>query len=238
MVACNMAQLAPQLVCCAAMDSMILMSVFGQVVTYVAIVGLLLPFVLYIVARWRAAKAPNPDSQLGMKVALGYFMVTGLQILLLGGAALLYAIISSDEDKGTIYRAALGLLVPGALVYFSHASMLRMTNQEAFPNVRRMLAGYNLLLTGMVGMTALVAAFEALFQKGSSHGFGRAAAAGVLVYGSAWAVCGWKFSRLVLGDHGTPPDNIVPPGPAANMPQAPAQPGLPPLGGGSYPPLK
>jgi hypothetical protein len=220
------------------MDSMILMSVFGQVVTYVAVVGLLLPFVLYIVARWRAAKSPNADGQLGLKVALGYFMVTGLQVLLLGGAALLYAIISSDEDKATIYRAAFGLIVPGALVYFSHASLLRMTNQEAFPAVRRMLAGYNLLLTGMVGMTALVAAFEALFQKGSSHGFGRAAAAGVLVYGSAWAVCGWKFSRLVLGDRGSPPDNIVPPGPAANMPQAPpAQPGLPPLGGGSFPPI-
>ena len=123
------------------MDSMILMSVFGQVVTYVAVVGLLLPFVLYVVARWRAFKAPAADPQLGIKVALGYFMVTAFQVLLAGGAALLYAIISSDEDKGMIYRAAFGLLVPGALVYFSHASLLRMTHQESFPSVRRMLAG-------------------------------------------------------------------------------------------------
>jgi len=215
---------------------MILMSVFGQVVTYVAVVGLLLPFVLYIVARWRASKAPSPDPQLGIKVALGYFMVTGLQVLLAGGAALLYAIITSDEDKGTIYRAAFGLLVPGALVYFSHASLLRMTNQESFPSVRRMLAGYNLLLTGMIGMTALVAAFEALFQRGSSHGFGRAAAAGVLVYGSAWAVCGWRFARMVLGDRGNP-DHIAPPAPPPAAPPPPAQPGLPPLGGGAFPPI-
>lgn len=218
------------------MDSMILMSVFGQVVTYVAIVGLLLPFVLYVVARWRAFKAPAADPQLGIKVALGYFMVTGLQVLLAGGAALLYAIISSDEDKGTIYRAAFGMLVPGALVYFSHASLLRMTNQESFPSVRRMLAGYNLLLTGMIGMAALVAAFEALFQRGSSHGFGRAAAAGVLVYGSAWAISGWKFARMVLGDR-TPPDSVAPPAPPQSPSSPPPQPGLPPLGGGAFPPI-
>jgi hypothetical protein len=218
------------------MDSMILMTVFGQALTYIVVVGLLLPFVLYVVARWRAQRDPAADSQLGIKVALGYFQVTALQVLLAGGAMLLYAIISSDEDKGTIYRTAFGLLVPGALVYGAHVSLLKMTNQELFPAVRRMLAGYNLLITGLVGMASLVAAFEALFQRGSSHGFGRAAAAGVLVYGSAWAVCGWKFGRLVLGDRAEPP--VVPPAshppPAAN----PAAPGLPPLGGGSYPPIK
>ena len=85
-----------------------------------------------------------------------------------------------------------------------------MTNQDSFPAVKRMLAGYNLLLTGLIGMSALVAAFQGLFQKGSSHGFGRAAAAGVLVYGSAWAICGWRFGRLVLGNRsGGPPDHVV-----------------------------
>src|SRR3569623_2809293 len=93
-----------------------------------------------------------------------------------------------------------------------------MTNQEAFPSVRRMLAGYNLLLTGLIGMTARVAAVEALFQKGSSHGFGRAAAAGVLVYGSAWAITGWKFARLVLGARGTQPDEAPPHQPSSQPP--------------------
>jgi hypothetical protein len=110
-----------------------------------------------------------------------------------------------------------------------------MTNQDAFPNVRRMLAGYNLLITGLIGMGSLVAAFEALFQRGSSHGFGRAAAAGVLVYGTAWAVCGWKLGRLVLGERAEPP---APTPPASQPPPAATSPGLPPLGGGSYPPIK
>lgn len=216
---------------------MILMTVFGQVATYIAVVGLLLPFVLYVVARWRAQREPVVDPQLGIKVALGYFMVTALQILLAGAAVVLYAIISSEQDKGSIYRAGFGLLVPGALVYIAHVKLLEMTNQDAFPAVKRMLAGYNLLLTGLIGMSALVAAFQALFQKGSSHGFGRAAAAGVLVYGSAWVITGWRFARIVLGDRGGPPDSIVPP---AQVPPAapPAQPGLPPLGGGSFPPIR
>jgi hypothetical protein len=220
------------------MDSMIWMTVFGQVATYIAIVGLLLPFVLYVVARWRAHREPIGDPQLGIKVALGYFLVTALQVLLAGIAVLLYAIISSDEDKGSLYRAGFGLIVPGALVYFAHVSLLKMTNQDAFPAVKRMLAGYNLLLTGLIGMSALVAAFQALFQKGSSHGFGRAAAAGVLVYGSAWAICGWRFGRLVLGDHsGGPPDHVVTSDKPPSAPPPPAQPGLPPLGGGAYPPI-
>jgi hypothetical protein len=219
------------------MDSMILMTVFGQALTYIVVVGLLLPFVLYVVARWRAQRDPTVDPQLGIKVALGYFQVTALQVLLAGAAMLLYAIISSDEDKGTIYRTAFGLLVPGGLVYGAHTSLLKMTNQDVFPAVRRMLAGYNLLITGLVGMASLVAAFEALFQKGSSHGFGRAAAAGVLVYGSAWAVCGWKLGRMVMGDRSEPPASMPPavqPPPAATPPA----PGLPPLGGGSFPPIQ
>lgn len=220
------------------MDSMILMTVFGQVATYIAVVGLLLPFVLYVVARWRAQREATPDPQLGIKVALGYFMVTALQILLAGAAVVLYAIISSDEDKGSLYRAGFGLLVPGALVYASHVSLLRMTNQDAFPAVKRMLAGYNLLLTGLIGLSALVAAFQALFQRGSSHGFGRAAAAGVLVYGSAWVISGWKLARIVLGDRGDgPPDNVVKTDKPPSAPPPPAQPGLPPLGGGSFPPI-
>ena len=96
-------------ICWCDMDSMILMTVFGQVATYIAIVGLLLPFVLYVVARWRAHREPTGNPQLGMKVALGYFLVTALQVLARRhrGPAL-YAIISSDEDKGSLYRAGFG----------------------------------------------------------------------------------------------------------------------------------
>jgi hypothetical protein len=214
------------------MDSMILMTVFGQALTYVVIVGLLLPFVLYVMARWRAQRDPVADTQLGIKVALGYFQVLAFQMLLAGIAVLLYAIIVGGEDSGSFYRTAFGLIVPGALVYSAHLSLLRMTNQDTFPAVRRMLAGYNMLFTGILGMAAIAAAFQALFQHGSSHGFGRAAAAGVLVYGSAWAITGWKFGRMVLGDG--PTDQVIPP-PSVSAP--PTQTGLPPLGPGSFPPI-
>ena len=199
------------------------------------------PLVLYPIARWRAHREPIVDPQLGLKVALHYFRMLALQLLLLGGVLLIFTIISKGSaDKGDFYRAAFGFLVPAAIVYAAHASFLGRTNDEPFPAVRRLFLGYNLLVTGLIGLTALVLGCQALFAKGSSGDAGRMFLAAVLVYCGAWAWCGVQFARGVLGpDHGAaggPPANVMPP------PSPDAQQGggaqLPSLGAGSFPPIE
>lgn len=209
------------------------------VVTAMVTLTIFAPIVLYVLARWRANREPYPDTQLGVKVALHYFALSAFQLALAGAAVLVWAMISTapSEFKGGFYRAAFGMLVPAALVLAAHLSLLKKTNDDVMTGVRRLFLGYNLIVTGLIGFIALVLAFQALFAKGSAGETGRVAGALVLVYGTAWAVVGWRFGTLALrtSGFGDPPANIVTP--AAPPPAAAAGGGLPSLGGGSFPPI-
>jgi hypothetical protein len=199
---------------------------------------IVIPFMIYAVARWRANREAIADPQLGLKVALNFFAFAAFQLALLGGMLLVYTVLSSSEDKSPRYRDAFGFLVPAAIVLGTHLALLRRTNQDQFPNVRRLFLGFNLIITGAIGFVGLVLAFNALFKRGSSGDDGRIAGAMTLVYGGAWAGLGVQFGRLVLGGYappGAPPEQIAPPSKPPVAP--PSQPPLPKLGGGSYPPI-
>jgi hypothetical protein len=211
-------------------------------VIYVAFGMLVIPFVLYVMARWRAQREQIVDPQLGVKVALWFFAVTAFHVLLAGATIFGYAVISSvsSDAKGTLYRLGLGLIVPSGVVLAVHLGLLARTNQAQFPAVRRLFTGYNLLVTGVFGFLALVVACVALFQRGSTHDLGRIAGAGVLVYGSAWAALGVQLSRLVLDQEAGPPPTMPPPAPPGS-PSGPTKPeatGLPSLGQGAFPPIE
>lgn len=223
-----------------------MLSFFSPMVVIVPMLLWLLvigPLVLYPVARWRAHREPVADPQLGAKVAVDYFKMLAFQLLLLGGVVLLWTIIrKSSADKGELYRVAFGFLVPGGLVFGVHTAMLRRTNDDYFPAVRRLFSGYNLLVTGLVGFAALVLGCQALFAKGSSGDVGRMFLAAVLVYGGAWAGTAVQFARTVLADFGAaggPPADVMPPqAPQPPAAQAPAGPQLPSLSSGSFPPIE
>lgn len=196
------------------------------------------PFVLYPIARWRQQRSGVVDPQLGLKSALEYFRMLALQLGLIGLLTIVFAMLSkmSSVDKGDLYRTGFGLFIPTALLFAAHHAMLRRTNQLAFTTPRRLFAGYNLVITGVLGMISFILVFQALFAKGSTGDFGRFTAAALLVYGGAWAGSGMKFLRLVRDDGGPPP--YVPPATPEVVPVAPAPtPGLPSLGGGSFPPV-
>jgi hypothetical protein len=212
--------------------------VIGPLLLWLLISG---PFVLYPIARWRANRDATPDPQLGLKVALEYFRMLTFQLGLFGSVMVLFTMFSKmpSSDKGDVYRVGFGLLVPAAILFAAHAVMLAKTNQDRYLVPRRLFGGYNLVVTGLVGMTAFMLVFQALFAKGSSGDFGRFAIAMLLVYGGAWAGCGVRFLRLVRDDVGQPPA-----APAARegapplaAPPPPAAPGLPSLGGGAFPPI-
>jgi hypothetical protein len=201
------------------------------------------PMVLYIVARWRAHRAATVDPQLGLKFALHWFATTAFQLALMGGVLLVWTIIRpGSAGKGDMYRVAFAMLVPAGIVLGVHMMLLKRTNDEEAPGVRRLFLGYNLLITGLVGFVALVMGFQLLFMKGSTAPAGHLAGAAVLVYCSAWAGLGWRFGQLVSGDWGGGrglPDEVVPPSPQQQPPATAAGgAGLPPLGGGSYPPIE
>jgi hypothetical protein len=206
--------------------------VIAPMVLWLLVIG---PLVLYPIARWRAGRDAAFDPQLGIKVALHYFRTLALHTLLLGVVLLIWTIISRGGDKSASYRTAFGFIVPGALVFGVHVRLLARTNDSMFIGVRRLFTGYNLVTTGLLGFTAVVLAFEALFAKGSSGDTGRLFLAAMLVYGPAWAAQGVLLGRLVLAPPAEVPYAAAPP--ATPQPTPVATPGLPPLGGGSFPPI-
>lgn len=192
------------------------------------------PLFLYPIARWKAQREPHVDNQLGLKVALHYFKLIGFQVLLLGGAVILWTVIRKGGSKGDGFRVGFGYLVPAAIIFGAHVAMLKRTTDETLITVRRLFMGYNLIVTGIIGTVALVVGFQALFAKGSVAEEGRLYLAACLVYVTAWALCGARFAMLSGADlTGAPPQQVtMPPGPPP-----PAGPSLPSLGGGSYPPI-
>jgi hypothetical protein len=183
------------------------------------------PLVIYPIARWKAQRDAYVDTQIGLKVAVHHFRMIALQLLLLGGTLLLFALISKSAGKSSIYRAAFGFLVPGAIVFVAHGALVSRTNDAHFPSVRRLFLGYNLLVTGLIGFIALVIGCQMLFAKGSAGDEGRLALAGVFVYGGAWAASAALFARVVFGDWtaaGRPGNVMPPPAPGPMHPGAPA----------------
>jgi hypothetical protein len=196
------------------------------------------PLFIYPIARWKANRQGIHDPQLGLKVALHFFALLAFQLVLLALVILVFTLFSKDSSgKGDLYRVGFALLIPSGAVLAAHLALLKRTNQDQYPTVHRLFLGYNLLVTGLVGLFSLIFAFQMFFQKGSAGDPGRAGIAAVLVYVGAWAACGIQFGRLVLGDTGSaaPPANVIPP--SANVVTQQSGPVLPPLSAGSYPPI-
>lgn len=202
------------------------------VVIPILVVSLLVPSLLYLVARWRAHREPVPDPQLGIKVALSYFQVTSYQLMLAGAFFLLWSMLSKgpSEYKELMYRPAFGVVVPAGIIFGIHSWALTRTNHRDFPQVGRLFAGYSLMLTGLLGTAAMIAVFVVMFQKGESGEAGRFAWAMFLVYTTAWVIQAIAFVRrsiaTTLPEAPLPPP--PPPPPGQTPPPASDKPPLPP----------
>lgn len=208
--------------------------VLGPLVLWMLLFG---PLLIYPIARWKAQREPVMDPQLGIKFALNFFALLAFQIVLFALTTAIYTLFSKTEGKGELYRMAFAFLIPAGGVLAAHVVMLKRTNQDQFPGVRRLFLGYNLLITGLVGFIMLLVAFQVFFRKGPAGDEGRFAIASVLVYVGAWVACGVHFAKLVLGDSSAPPSNVIPPSvptPTATQPSGPV---LPSLSAGTFPPI-
>lgn len=211
------------------------MFLIGPVLLWLVVLG---PLLLYPIARWKAAREGAPDPQLGIKVALHYFALIALQLVLFAAAMILYTLFSKADAKGGLYRMGFGLLIPAGGVLAAHVALLARTNEHDYPGVRRVFLGYNLVITGLLGFFSLLFAFQVFFKQGSAGDAGRFAIASVLVYCGAWAACGVQFGKLVLGGSDAasrPPTSAGPPSPPSPQHSGPM---LPPLGAGTFPPIE
>jgi len=155
---------------------------------YLILTMMVIPLVLYVIARWRDNREPMPDSQLGIKFALGYFKWQGYQVALAGAAVLLWSVTTSraSEFREYLYRPAFGLILPGLLIFGVASWALLRTNQIERPQVGRLLAGYSMLLVGIFAFIFLVLGFVMLFQKGPAGEPGRIVWSVTFVYVAAW----------------------------------------------------
>lgn len=167
----------------------------------IMMISMMAPALLYIIARWRQHREGTQDPQLGIKFALCFFRQVGYQIMLMAGFMVLWGITSKLVWKGhrdDIIRPAFGMLVPALIVWGVHNLALQRTNRIQFPGVEKLYAGYNLIVTGLVGFIGLILVFQSLFGKGESGEGGRIAWSLALVYTSAWAAQGVVFLNRVL----------------------------------------
>ncbi len=198
------------------MGPMFILQALGPMVMMMALIGLMFPLLLYVVARWRDHRAPTADPQLGLKFALHFFRIQGYQLVLAGLFMLVYSVLAKklpSEARELIWRPALGLVVPAGLVFGLMTTFLGKTNNDVSPAVGRLFNGYNLMVTGIIGFVALIMGFQLLFQKGPSGDLGRVVWSAILVYTTAAAVQGALFGRAVLD--APPPASLEPPAPPA-----------------------
>ena len=194
--------------------------------------ALLAAIVLYGLARSRANREGIADPQLGLKFALGYFRALAFHVLLLGGVALVFGIIMKSQgmDKEMVYRPALAFMIPAGMLFGVHTWALGRTNQSEQPMVGRLLAGFSLIVSGVLGSVALFVVFQLLFEKGASGNPGRFFWSLFLVYGTAWITQVVRFAKRVqiIDPLLAPVPAFYPPPPAVAMqaPLAPA-PGVP-----------
>ena len=171
-----------------------------------------------------------------MKFVLHYVALLAFQLVLFAAMLAVYTLFSKSAHKSELFRMAFGFLIPAGGVLAAHVVLLQRTNDAQLAGVRRLFAGYNLLLTGLFGFVTLLFAFQVFFAKGSAGDPGRLAIAGVLVYVAAWAACGIRFARLVMGAPAVPLPGVSA-SPPVQVPPQPSGPVLPSLGGGSFPPI-
>jgi hypothetical protein len=144
--------------------------------------------VAYLILRWRAYREQTPaDPHLGIKAALYYFKTLAYHVVLVGTFCLIFGLIN-DHVREEMMRLGAGLLLGGGLVYGAHAVIIdKRTNTHQFPAVARIYNGFNLVMTGLVAMAAVIGTLVLLFAEHTPTVVIRGALVLLLVYGAAWA---------------------------------------------------
>jgi hypothetical protein len=159
-----------------------------------AVVFLLFPMALlavavpYTVLRMRDVRGEHHDSQLGLKVAYGFFFSLGILMIHIGLTINVADLIIGDTPPGVgaapqfgpgvrqnrdgnplltpTMRTGWGVVASGLVfgVVFGLATILG-TNVRRFPAVRRLFVGWRLMAAGLAVVSAVTTLLIWLFQK-------------------------------------------------------------------------
>jgi len=158
----------------------------------------LFPFV-YVLLRWRQAReGVSPDPQLGLRLALYYFATIGLHVMLVGVVTGLYGlVVDGPRESESMMRVGAGLLIGGGIVFGVHRVLIaRLTDPATGGNLARAFAGLNVVLCGLIGMGALIAATVMLTQESVPEEGFKVSAVTMVVYLAAWAGQGLALIRM------------------------------------------
>ena len=114
-----------------------------SILVFVLIGYTIIPFVLYIIARWRDSRSEVPDAQLGYKFGLHLFRFYALSSLLSAAAFLLIALFYSFTYRfqSEPFQMVLGMAIPAGVILFGCLKLLTDTNDAEYPGVGRLFNG-------------------------------------------------------------------------------------------------
>ncbi len=169
--------------------------IFGPII----LVMVLLPVIIYVIARWRSHDDSAPDPQLGIKVALCWFKIAAYHLVLAAAFIMLLTLLVDMPDfvSKRMIRLGAGLALPSAIIFGVHEFALRQTNSSQRPSVSRMFAGVSLVQSGLLAFTGLIMGGILLFQEDTPSELNRVSLCMILVYGAAWVMQGTNLMKDV-----------------------------------------
>ncbi len=151
--------------------------------------------IVYIFIRWRSIKGEKVDPNLGIKVIVHYFKTLGYHLSLIGISVLLIDLFKNGYTTNARIGTAIAIIA--GLVYAIHTAIIHKAfNETEFPLTKKVYNVFNLILVGLVGLSAIIIWISIIFSK-RPKGY-EAPLAFLIVYLIAWLIQSWTFYRPVL----------------------------------------
>jgi uncharacterized membrane protein SpoIIM required for sporulation len=176
-----------------------------------AVLSLAIP---YAVLRARDSHE-HPDSQLGLKAALHYFLSVSILLFLTGLSVISVDLLTREDavggrgDDTQAIRTGVALACSGAAFAFLHFILLTGTDDRRNPIARRTFTGWRFAIHGLVVLTFVTLCLVSIIQQDFKWKTLKGFLAVLLVWFPSWIVhlgmlwvraTGYRPERLRVGD--------------------------------------
>jgi hypothetical protein len=140
----------------------------------------------YLILRLRDSRNDRADTQLGLKSALYFLFSMGIILFIYGLTALVVDLLLDHRvfnnpplpivpQKGLtqMQRIGIALIVAGLVVALLHLALVKLITQDRAVAVRRMFAGWRLIIHSIVVVSAFTVLMIVLLMKDENEGVHR-----------------------------------------------------------------